>query len=117
MPPALLLGCQAVSKAYGSRSLFEALSFGLLEGAMNQQRSFDAALRGIDVFEVEPRIHAALQIREACVDALRSRLHEIRQSRLAEIGTHVRHQQAVRAKQSGMSGYHHRLDAELAREY
>ena len=32
MPPALLLGCQAVSKAYGSRSLFEGLSFGLLEG-------------------------------------------------------------------------------------
>ena len=32
MPPALLLGCQAVSKAYGSRSLFEGLSFGLFEG-------------------------------------------------------------------------------------
>ena len=32
MPPVLLLGCQAVSKAYGSRSLFEGLSFGLFEG-------------------------------------------------------------------------------------
>ena len=32
MPPALLLGCQAVSKAYGSRPLFEGLSFGLFEG-------------------------------------------------------------------------------------
>src|SRR5262245_52888846 len=31
MPPALLLGCQAVGKAYGSRTLFDALSFGLFE--------------------------------------------------------------------------------------
>ena len=32
MPRVLLLGCQAVGKAYGTRSLFEALSFGLFEG-------------------------------------------------------------------------------------
>src|SRR5262249_41804137 len=32
MARALLLGCQAVSKAYGTRSLFDALSFGLFEG-------------------------------------------------------------------------------------
>src|SRR4030095_13702601 len=32
MPPVLLLGCQAVSKAYGARSLFEGLSFGLFDG-------------------------------------------------------------------------------------
>jgi ATP-binding cassette subfamily F protein uup len=32
MAPSVLLSCAAVSKAYGTRSLFEALSFGLLEG-------------------------------------------------------------------------------------
>src|SRR5918996_1728789 len=32
MPPALLLSCEAVGKAYGTRSLFEDLSFGLSEG-------------------------------------------------------------------------------------
>ena len=32
MPAALLLSCEAVSKAYGARSLFDNLSFGLFEG-------------------------------------------------------------------------------------
>src|SRR5690349_1145536 len=32
MAPAVLLSCEAVGKAYGTRSLFEGLSFGLLEG-------------------------------------------------------------------------------------
>src|SRR5262245_42593939 len=32
MGRALLLGCQSVAKAYGTRTLFEALSFGLFEG-------------------------------------------------------------------------------------
>ncbi len=32
MTRSLLLGCEAVGKAYGTRSLFEALSFGLFEG-------------------------------------------------------------------------------------
>jgi ATP-binding cassette subfamily F protein uup len=32
MPRSLLLGCDSVGKAYGTRTLFEELSFGLLEG-------------------------------------------------------------------------------------
>src|SRR5712692_7544962 len=32
MARSLLLSCEAVSKAYGTRSLFEELSFGLFEG-------------------------------------------------------------------------------------
>ena len=32
MPPALLLSCEAVTKAYGTRALFDGLSFGLAEG-------------------------------------------------------------------------------------
>src|SRR5512141_1836567 len=32
MTRSLLLSCEAVSKAYGTRSLFEELSFGLFEG-------------------------------------------------------------------------------------
>ncbi len=32
MAPALLLGCEGVSKAYGARTLFDGLSLGLLEG-------------------------------------------------------------------------------------
>jgi ABC transport system ATP-binding/permease protein len=32
MPPPLLLGCESVSKAYGTRRLFDDLSFGLFEG-------------------------------------------------------------------------------------
>ena len=32
MARSLLLSCEAVSKAYGARSLFEGLSFGLFEG-------------------------------------------------------------------------------------
>src|SRR2546428_4984079 len=32
MSRSLLLSCEAVSKSYGARSLFEALSFGLFEG-------------------------------------------------------------------------------------
>ncbi|HMB34486.1 MAG TPA: ATP-binding cassette domain-containing protein, partial [Methylomirabilota bacterium] len=32
MSRSLLLSCDAVSKAYGTRSLFEELSFGLFEG-------------------------------------------------------------------------------------
>src|SRR5439155_18680173 len=32
MPGSLLLSCEAVSKSYGARSLFDNLSFGLFEG-------------------------------------------------------------------------------------
>ena len=32
MPPPPLLGCDAISKAYGTRNLFDGLSFGLFEG-------------------------------------------------------------------------------------
>src|SRR5574342_487442 len=32
MPRPLLLSCEAISKAYGTRSVFEELSFGLFEG-------------------------------------------------------------------------------------
>ena len=32
MTRSLLLSCEAVTKAYGTRSLFEGLSFGLFEG-------------------------------------------------------------------------------------
>jgi ATP-binding cassette subfamily F protein uup len=32
MAPSLLLGCQAITKAYGARTLFDGLSLGLVDG-------------------------------------------------------------------------------------